>query len=281
MICFKHWLMAACVACLVSPLIADDAPAKTAPGDPSAAAGDPAPGDPGAEPEKKVVPVGDQSYALGVTICRNIGLTEIEAELDMERLLAGIRDALGDDKKVTLTDEQIQEAMMAFQSADEAARIALAEKQAIENKKAGDAYLAKNKAKEGVKTLENGLQYEVIKSGKGASPKATDTVKVHYHGTLIDGEVFDSSVERGEPIDLPVNGVIQGWSLALQMMKVGDKWRLHLPSDLAYGETGNRRIAPNSVLVFEVELLEIAKPKPPAGGPGGFPQGIPGGPGGR
>jgi FKBP-type peptidyl-prolyl cis-trans isomerase FklB len=125
---------------------------------------------------------------------------------------------------------------------------------------AGEAFLAENAKKEGVKTTASGLQYKVIKSGTGESPKSTDTVKVHYHGTLIDGTVFDSSVQRGEPISFPVTGVIPGWVEALQLMKVGDKWQLFIPARLAYGERSpSPVIGPNSTLIFEVELLSIEK----------------------
>ncbi len=128
------------------------------------------------------------------------------------------------------------------------------------NLKEGEAFLAANAKKEAVTTLPSGLQYKVLKSGKGKSPKATDTVKVHYHGTLLDGTVFDSSVERGEPATFPVNGVIPGWVEALQIMKEGDKWQLTIPPKLAYGERGaGGKIGPNSVLVFDVELLSIEK----------------------
>jgi FKBP-type peptidyl-prolyl cis-trans isomerase FklB len=124
----------------------------------------------------------------------------------------------------------------------------------------GDQFLAENAKKEGVKTTASGLQYKVIKSGSGPSPKATDGVKVHYHGTLINGTVFDSSVERGEPISFPVGGVIPGWVEALQLMKVSDKWKLFIPAKLAYGEQSpSPQIPPNSVLIFEVELLGIEK----------------------
>lgn len=123
---------------------------------------------------------------------------------------------------------------------------------------AGDAFLAENAKKEGVKTTSSGLQYKILKAGTGPSPKATDTVKVHYHGTLINGTVFDSSVQRGEPISFPVQRVIPGWVEALQLMKVGDKWQLVIPPDLAYGAEGSSpEIAPNSTLIFEVELLGI------------------------
>jgi FKBP-type peptidyl-prolyl cis-trans isomerase FklB len=123
---------------------------------------------------------------------------------------------------------------------------------------AGAAFLAGNAKKEGVKTTASGLQYQVIQAGTGASPKLSDKVKVHYHGTLINGSVFDSSVQRGQPITFPVGGVIPGWVEALQLMKVGDKWKLFIPANLAYGDRSpGPGIPPNSVLIFEVELLGI------------------------
>ena len=125
---------------------------------------------------------------------------------------------------------------------------------------AGAAFLAENARKEGVITTASGLQYKVLKSGAGESPRLTDRVQVHYHGTLIDGTVFDSSVQRGEPIVFPVGAVIPGWIEALQMMKVGDKWQLFIPANLAYGDQSpSPAIPPNSVLIFEVELLGIQK----------------------
>ena len=130
-----------------------------------------------------------------------------------------------------------------------------------ENLKKGQAFLAENGKKDGVKATATGLQYKVNKSGTGKTPKSTDTVKVHYHGTLIDGTVFDSSVERGEPVSFPVNGVIPGWTEALQLMKEGDKWQLYIPAKLAYGEQSpGGKIGPNSVLIFDVELLAVEAP---------------------
>ena len=122
---------------------------------------------------------------------------------------------------------------------------------------AGRAFLAENAAREGVVTTASGLQYEVLVSGDGATPGPTDTVTTHYHGTFVDGRIFDSSVQRGVPASFPVNGVIKGWTQALQMMQVGDKWKIVCPPDLAYGEPGRGGIPPNSTLVFEVELLDV------------------------
>ncbi|MFM2190432.1 MAG: hypothetical protein RL491_818, partial [Bacteroidota bacterium] len=131
-----------------------------------------------------------------------------------------------------------------------------------ENKDKGTAFLSENGKKSGVKTLPSGLQYSIIKEGKGPKPKETDMVKTHYHGTLIDGTVFDSSVERKEPATFPVNGVIKGWVEALQLMPVGSKWKLFIPSDLAYGDAGSPpTIGPGETLVFEVELLSIETQK--------------------
>lgn len=122
---------------------------------------------------------------------------------------------------------------------------------------AGRAYLAENGRREGVVTTASGLQYEVLASGDGATPGPTDTVTTHYHGTFVDGRIFDSSVQRGVPASFPVNGVIKGWTEALQLMKVGDKWRIVCPPDLAYGERGRSGIPPSSTLIFEVELLDV------------------------
>ena len=147
-----------------------------------------------------------------------------------------------------------------FKTALMSKRLAAQASASAENTKKGADYLAANAKKDGVKTTASGLQYKVMKAGPdgGKSPKATDTVKVHYHGTLIDGTVFDSSVQRGEPISFPLNGVIPGWTEGVQLMKVGDKFQFTIPSALAYGEQGaGGAIGPNSTLIFEVELLAI------------------------
>lgn len=192
------------------------------------------------------------NYIIGTDIGENLkDLKDQGVELDIKALSAGIADSLAD--KIALTQDQIKETMTQFQKDMQNKAKAAAEK----NLKDGETFLAANKSKTGVKTLASGLQYKVIKSGTGKIPKSTDTVKVHYTGTLIDGTVFDSSVERKEPLIIPVRGVIPGWTEALQLMKVGDKWQLFIPSKLAYGEQAPPKIGPNSVLVFEVELLSI------------------------
>ncbi|QDU96279.1 FKBP-type peptidyl-prolyl cis-trans isomerase [Lignipirellula cremea] len=203
------------------------------------------------------------SYALGATIGENIGSTNVK--LDLAQLMNGLSTSYGDGE-LALTPEELATSMRAFEglirAEQEKVMKAEAEKSKLaaeKNKTEGAKYLAENAKKEGVKTTESGLQYQVLKAGDGPSPKATDRVKAHYHGTFINGDVFDSSVERGEPLTIPVNRVIAGWSEALQLMKVGDKYRLVIPSELAYGEEQlpGSPIQPNSVLVFEVELLGI------------------------
>lgn len=196
------------------------------------------------------------SYSIGL----NIGASILEDELglNLDLLMLGIRDGIAD--KAKLSDEEIREVMTAFQDEIEIKARDRQAKLAETNKKAGEAFLADNKKKEGVKTLESGLQYKVIKSGDGASPKVTDTVTTNYRGTLIDGTEFDSSYERGMPATFPVGGVIRGWTEALQKMKVGDKWMLYIPSQLAYGPEGRGGvIGPNATLVFEIELLGIGE----------------------
>jgi FKBP-type peptidyl-prolyl cis-trans isomerase len=191
------------------------------------------------------------SYGIGYEIGSNIA--RFGAEVDLELLIKGLKDAAA-KKKSPLTEDEVTEAVNQLQ---QEARKNLAEK----NKKEGEAFLAENKKKEGVMTLPSGLQYQVLKSGQGKSPKATDTVKTHYHGTLVDGTVFDSSVERGMPVTFAVDKVIKGWTEALQKMKVGDKWKLFIPAELAYGENPRPGgpIGPNAVLIFEVELLEVVE----------------------
>ena len=198
------------------------------------------------------------SYALGVNIGSSLKAQELD--LDAKALAAGVADALGG--KPALTEVEVRDTLTKLRQDVEAKSAAEAAKYAdgAKNLKDGEAFLTANAKKEGVKTTPSGLQYKVLKSGTGEMPKKTDTVTVHYTGTLIDGTVFDSSVQRGQPATFPVEGVIPGWTEALQMMKVGDKWQLFLPAKLAYGEQSpSPKIGPNSTLIFEVELLGVAK----------------------
>ncbi|MDQ2178124.1 FKBP-type peptidyl-prolyl cis-trans isomerase [Marinifilum sp. D714] len=189
------------------------------------------------------------SYCLGLSIASNLitsGVKTISTEPFMEAL-----DAAFNGKMPELSPDEANKILQEFFTK-------VQEEQAGAAIEAGKKFLSENAKKEGVTTLESGLQYEVITEGKGDLPKGTDNVKCHYHGTLIDGTVFDSSVNRGEPATFPVNGVIAGWVEALQLMPVGSKWKLYVPSDLAYGAQGaGNLIGPHTTLIFEVELLEI------------------------
>jgi len=196
------------------------------------------------------------SYAIGMNIGKNLKRDSVE--VDPAILLRGLKDALAGNK-LLLTDEEAKAALTALQTEVRAKEEAKTKAAAVENKKAGEAFLAANKTKEGVVTLPSGLEYKIIKEGTGPKPAAEDTVLCHYRGTLVDNTEFDSSYKRGEPLKIPVGGVIKGWTEAIQLMPVGSKWQLFIPSDLAYGERGapGSPIGPNSTLVFEVELISI------------------------
>ena len=194
------------------------------------------------------------SYAIGLDMGNNLKKNELEVDPDI--LARAIKDVLSGSKPL-MTDQETRETLMALQKDLQAKQLERNKVLGEKNKKEGDAFLAKNKKQEGVKTLPSGLQYKVITAGKGKSPRASDTVTVNYAGTLIDGAEFDSSYKRGQPATFPVGGVIKGWTEALQLMKEGSKWQLVIPADLAYGEQGRPGIPPNSVLIFDVELLSI------------------------
>ncbi len=195
------------------------------------------------------------SYAIGVNVGRD--LKAKFPTINVAALIMGLQDGFS-GQRLKLSDEQAQAAIDDFWKRTQAKQEADQRAAAARNREVGAAFLAQNSRKPGVKTLPSGLQYSVIKSGNGATPKVTDTVLTHYHGTLVDGTVFDSSVQRGEPLELQVNGVIRGWTEALQRMKVGDKWKLFIPSKLAYGSRGSAPvIGPDAVLIFEIELLDI------------------------
>jgi len=201
------------------------------------------------------------SYIIGTQIARNFKAQNVEVDLD--KLMMGLKDALNGDKLVMSQDEMTK-VYTAWQQKMRAKIAAKKKKEAAENLAAGTAFLEANKAKEGVKVLPSGLQYKVIREGTGNTPTADDKVKTHYRGTLIDGTEFDSSYSRNKPAEFPVKGVIKGWTEALQHMKEGAKWELYIPANLAYGERGRPNIPPNSTLIFEIELLEIVKPDPNA-----------------
>ena len=189
------------------------------------------------------------SYSLGVNIGENIK-TQFP-DIDLKNFEAAIKDVLDDNKKPSISGADAQKTIQEYFTKQQAK----ASESVVEE---GRKFLAENSKKENVVTLESGLQYEVIKNGEGAKPTLNDQVTTHYHGTLIDGTVFDSSVERGQPASFPVSGVIKGWTEALQLMNVGSKWRLFVPYDLAYGERGaGPKIGPFTTLIFEVELISI------------------------
>ncbi|ADJ28039.1 FKBP-type peptidyl-prolyl cis-trans isomerase [Nitrosococcus watsonii] len=191
------------------------------------------------------------SYLIGYQFGQNMQQQGIE--LDKQAFMLALEDALQQTPS-RLSPEQAKAAMNAVQQQAQQKRTESGEK----NKATGKDFLKTNKEKEGVVELPNGLQYRIIEQGEGKKPAAEDTVVVNYRGTLVDGTVFDSSYERGEPVTFKVNGVIKGWQQALQLMPVGSKWKVFIPSDLAYGERGaGRLIGPNETLIFDIELLEI------------------------
>ena len=186
-------------------------------------------------------------YAIGMNI--GLGFQKQHVDVDPAQVAAGLKAVLA-GKDALLTEEEMAQTLKAFQQQ-------LYQEMVQRNTQESKAFLEKNAKAEGVVTLESGLQYKVLASGEGKSPKENSTVQVHYRGTLIDGTEFDSSYSRGKPASFPVNGVIPGWTEALKLMKEGDKWQLAIPSQLAYGERGNQRIPPNSALIFDVELIKV------------------------
>jgi FKBP-type peptidyl-prolyl cis-trans isomerase FklB len=195
------------------------------------------------------------SYALGLNIGNSFKQQSIEIKPDI--FLKGIKDAFAGGKQL-LSDDEVRETMVALNKELSEKKAETMKKLAEKNKEDAVTFFAENKKKEGVKTLASGLQFKIITEGKGKNPKAPDTVTVNYRGTLIDGKEFDSSYRRGEPATFPVNGVISGWTEALQLMKTGAKWQLFIPSNLAYGEKGaGNLIGPNAALIFEVELISV------------------------
>lgn len=192
------------------------------------------------------------SYIMGVQIgkqLKNQGLKDIDAD----EVSQAIKDVLN-DRDLAMSETEMQELLTAKQQQLSAERAA----KASEAKQAGEKFLGKNKSKPGVVTLDNGLQYRVLKAGSGTKPTATNSVVAHYSGTLIDGTEFDSSYKRGQPATFPVNGVIQGWQQILPLMATGSTWEVYIPADLAYGERGaGGSIGPNETLIFKIELIDV------------------------
>jgi FKBP-type peptidyl-prolyl cis-trans isomerase FklB len=211
-----------------------------------------------AAPEEKTVPLETEtdkvSYIIGTQFAASIRKANIEVTVDS--LLQGLKDALeGNPPK--LTKDEMNKVYGAWQQKMRQKQAAEQAKAGAENLVKGNAFLEANKAKEGVKVTESGLQYKIIKEGTGKTPTTSDKVKTHYRGRLIDGKEFDSSYKRGKPAEFPVTGVIKGWTEALQLMKEGAKWELYIPANLAYGAQARPGLPANSTLIFEIELLEV------------------------
>jgi FKBP-type peptidyl-prolyl cis-trans isomerase len=198
------------------------------------------------------------SYCIGYNIGASLRRDKVDVNPDV--LLKGLTTAVANQAPV-LTPQEMQAVMQEFGEQHAARRSADLAKQGVDNLKASTDFLEANKAKPGVVTLPSGLQYEIVAEGTGVTPKATDTVVVDYKGTLVNGEQFDSSYDRGEPAEFGVGDVIPGWSEALQLMKVGSRYKLYIPPSLAYGDRGAGPIGPNQALIFEVELKEIKAPE--------------------
>ena len=202
------------------------------------------------------------SYALGMGLGKNLKRDSVE--VDPAIILRGLKDAIAGNK-LLLTDDEAKNVIVALNNELRAKAESKAKATALENKTKADAFLAANKTKEGVVTLPSGLQYKILSAGTGPKPKADDTVSFQYRGTLADGTEFDSSYKRGQPLKFPVSQLIKGWTEALQLMPVGSKWQIFIPPDLGYGERGvpNSPIAPNSALIFDLELLSIEPKEAP------------------
>ena len=201
------------------------------------------------------------SYAIGMTIGHNFQAQGVEVNTDT--LVRGLKD-MQSGGTTLLTQQEMRDTLAEYQKTLAAKQRKMREEAAAKNKTDGEAFLATNKTKPGVVTLPDGLQYKIITNGNGTIPTPNDIVTVNYRGTLIDGTEFDSSINRGKPAQFSVGNVIHGWTEALTQMKVGSKWQLFVPSELAYGERGRPGIPPNSVLIFEIELLSTEHPSPPA-----------------
>ena len=216
------------------------------------------------EPEPMTLDTPEKRLSYGVALRMGERMVADGMAMDVDAYALGMRDAF-EGAEPRVTEEEITAEMMAFQERMQAEREAEQALLSAGNAEAGAAFLAENAQREGVMVTESGLQYEVLEAGTGASPSTDDQVEVHYRGTLIDGTVFDSSYDRGETVTFGVTQVIAGWTEALQLMQEGAKYKLYIPSDLAYGAGGaGQLIGPNSTLVFEVELIDVVESDPAA-----------------
>ena len=274
--------IAAVLAAGSSAIAADSKPAAPAPAAKPAAAAATAPAAAPAKPAVDTAAIdakfkGDKkaeySYMVGMDVGRS--LASIKEEVDVATVIQALQASLKGDK-TTLTEQEALSVRQEFMQKLQAKQAAKGKEEAEKNQKEGDDFLAKNKSKPGVKVTASGLQYQVVKEGSGANPKATDTVKVDYTGTKIDGTKFDSSVDRGTPATFPLNGVIPGWTEGLQLMKPGAEYKFYIPAALAYKDHGPPAIGPNATLIFDVKLISIEAPAAtpaaaPAPAPGGKP----------
>jgi len=254
-------------AAIAAVLVAGSASAAdTKPAAKPAAAAAPA-AQPGAKPAADTAAIdakfkGDKkaeySYMVGMDVGRSLG--SIKEEIDINVVIQALQ-AMIKGEKTTLTDQEALSVRQEFMQKLQARQQAKAKEEGEKNQKDGDEFLAKNKSKKGVKATASGLQYEVVKEGSGAHPKTTDTVKVDYTGTKIDGTKFDSSIDRGQPATFPLNGVIPGWTEGLQLMTPGSEYKFYIPANLAYKDHGPPNIGPNATLIFDVKLISIEAPK--------------------
>jgi len=249
------WMTVLSIACLAIPAMAADPSAPAAPPpEPTVA---PSPSQPANAVEHSILTTQKDkvSYAMGVDIARNFKRMQVDFDADL--LVKGLKDELS-GAKLTMSDIEIRAIMASFQSELRRKQVLASRVAGLDNKQAGDAFLAENKTKEGVVALASGLQYRILKTGSGKIPTDADTVEVNYRGHLIDGTEFDRSDVNGPPSTFKVSGVIAGWMQALKLMPVGSKWELFVPPSLAYGPRGaGRDIGPNSTLIFELELVSI------------------------
>jgi FKBP-type peptidyl-prolyl cis-trans isomerase FklB len=199
----------------------------------------------------------DQKASYGMGLALGERMSNDLPDLETDQFIQGVRHGLSGEESPRMSRDEIQTAIQQYQKKVQQKQMAKMDEMASENKKKGEAFLEENADKEGVKTTDSGLQYKVLEEGDGPKPEKSDSVTVHYTGELLNGEVFDSSRERGEPVTFQLSQVIKGWTEGLQLMSEGGRYKLYVPADMAYGPGGNRSIGPNETLIFDVELMEV------------------------